>query len=192
MSPVKLLVGVASLALVTLDVSPALAQARRAPRHPDRSASRPIHRPIVRGHYIRPHRYYRPFGFYRYGFAPFYASRYALGLGFGYGYSPFFGYGYPFYDPFWYGYPYPASFGYAPDHGGIRLQVKPKEATVYLDGYYVGIVDDFDSSHQRLAMEAGPRRIEIRAPGYETLSVEVKAIHGETLRYRGILHPSRP
>jgi len=26
----------------------------------------------------------------------------------------------------------------------LRLKVKPVDATVYVDGYYVGVVDDFD------------------------------------------------
>jgi len=28
----------------------------------------------------------------------------------------------------------------------VRLKVKPAEASVYVDGFYVGIVDDFDGS----------------------------------------------
>ena len=38
---------------------------------------------------------------------------------------------------------------------------------MYVDGYYAGIVDDFDGRFQRLALEAGPHEIEVSAPGVE-------------------------
>src|SRR5215831_10991826 len=77
------------------------------------------------------------------------------GLGFG-------GY-YGYYDPGWYD-PYPPVYtggGYEYD-GKLRLKVKPREAAVYVDGYYAGRVEDFDGVFQRLKIDAGPHRIEIR------------------------------
>src|SRR5262249_42752868 len=65
------------------------------------------------------------------------------GIGFG-------GY-YGFYDPGWYD-PYPpvyqsgGGYGY---EGALRLKVKPREASVYVDGYFSGRVDDFDGIFQR-------------------------------------------
>ena len=44
---------------------------------------------------------------------------------------------------------------------------RPRDAAVYVDGYYAGIVDDFDGVFQRLTLEVGPHRIELeraRAP----------------------------
>ncbi len=35
---------------------------------------------------------------------------------------------------------------------------------MYVDGYYVGRVDDFDGLFQRLHLASGPHRLEIRAP----------------------------
>jgi hypothetical protein len=121
-------------------------------------------------------------GFYPWGFA--YGGA-AIG---GY-YGGYFG----AYDP-WYGW-FPT---YAPSYtsasgydGALRLKVKPVDATVYVDGYYVGVVDDFDGIFQRLRIEAGPHRIEIRAPQYETLIVDVRITADETTTYRGEL-VSRP
>ncbi len=37
----------------------------------------------------------------------------------------------------------------------------PRDAEVYVDGYYAGIVDDFDGFFQRLTLEVGPHEIEV-------------------------------
>ena len=50
-------------------------------------------------------------------------------------------------------------------YGGVRIQGAPRNAEVYVDGSYVGIVDDFDGAFQRLELEPGAHSIEIRAPG---------------------------
>src|SRR5437868_6653952 len=44
-----------------------------------------------------------------------------------------------YYDPYW----YPYSPYYAPQAvtGGLRLEIKPKTAEVFVDGYYAGVVD---------------------------------------------------
>jgi hypothetical protein len=67
------------------------------------------------------------------------------------------------------------------------LKVTPKEAEVFVDGYFAGIVDDFDGVFQRLHIETGPHHIELRADGYEPLSVEVNIQPGRTLTYKGEL-----
>jgi hypothetical protein len=126
--------------------------------------------------------------------------------GYGWGY-PYYGYGYGYwgfglgfyYDPFWWGFdPWYGGYGYgygggyssgqasAQSTGEIKLKVKPKQAEVYVDGYFVGIVDDFDGAFQHLNVRAGqPHRIEIRRPGFETLSFEVNVEPGQTISYRG-------
>ena len=71
--------------------------------------------------------------------------------------------------------------------GALRLKVKPADASVYVDGYYVGVVDDFDGVFQRLHLEPGPHRIEIRAPEYETLSFDVLIDPDHTTTYHGEL-----
>ncbi len=95
---------------------------------------------------------------------------------------------YGVYDP-WFGedpiYAPPAS-SYDVE-GSLRLKVKPAEASVYVDGYYVGLVDDFDGIFQRLHVEPGPHRIEIREPGYEPLTFDVRIDPGHTTTYRGEL-----
>ena len=59
------------------------------------------------------------------------------------------------------------------DTGSLRLKIKPRDAKVYIDGYYVGLVDSFDGLFQKLGIDSGGHRVEIRADGYEPLQFEV-------------------
>ncbi len=95
-------------------------------------------------------RYYRPGGRLTLYFG--------IGSGYRYG-SPYSGrvYGYRRSVP---------TYGNYVVYGDLRLKVSPRHATVYVDGYYAGIVDDFDGFFQRLTLEVGPHEIEIEAPGY--------------------------
>jgi hypothetical protein len=115
-------------------------------------------------------------GFYPWGYA---------GLGFAGGYGYYGGYYEPGYDMDPYAPQYQA--GGRDDSGGLKLKVKPSDATVYVDGYYVGAVNDFDGVFQKLTIEPGAHRVEIRAPGYETLQMDVRVEPGRTSTYRGDL-----
>jgi hypothetical protein len=115
----------------------------------------------------------------------------------GYSYYPgmyggyYGGYYDPFYDP-WYGgfyssYSYPQSSGYAygTDDGSLRLKIKPRDGQVYVDGYYVGTVDEFDGMFQKLHIESGAHRIEVRADGFEPLVFEVRITPEHKTTYQG-------
>jgi hypothetical protein len=65
--------------------------------------------------------------------------------------------------------------------------VTPREAEVYLDGYFEGIVDDFDGVFQRLHASAGPHHVEISANGYEPIFFDVQVEPDHTTTYRGEL-----
>ena len=70
---------------------------------------------------------------------------------------------YGFYDPYFYGpygYPYYGQ-GYYYDLGSVRLQVKPEDTEVYVDGYYVGVVDEYDGVFQRLRLPSSEHEIEL-------------------------------
>jgi hypothetical protein len=111
-----------------------------------------------------------------------------------YGYAYPYSYGYPYAHPYGYGaygygyrgYGYPG-YGYPPAaaaYGDIRFQGRPKDAQVYVDGYYAGIVDDFDGTFQRLTVEPGPHQIEIVVPGAPPFTVDVNAQPGRTITIR--------
>lgn len=113
--------------------------------------------------------------------------------GYGYGGYGYGGYGYGGYDGGYYdpydperSYPDPAQYQRY-EEGALRLKLKPRDATVFIDGYYTGIVDDFDGLFQRVRIEAGPHRIEVRAPGLESLEFNVFIEPDRTLTLRGEL-----
>lgn len=106
------------------------------------------------------------------------------------------GYFAPYYNPFlfadpWYGYQYPYpprpyGFGYRTyePEASVRLEVKPREAEVYVDGYYAGIVDDFDGTFQRLRVEPGEHDIELYLDGYRTVRQQVYLTPDNTFRIK--------
>ena len=140
---------------------------------------RPPNRPPTPGgpDFDGPNYYYYPRLYYPYGYGAF-------------------GLGYYYYDPYsWYpGYAGYASYpfngyGYGYPTGEIRLKVKPRDAEVFVDGYYAGTVNDFDGFGQALRLEEGPYTIEVRAPGYAPLSVNVRIQPGRKMTYEGELRP---
>ena len=68
--------------------------------------------------------------------------------------------------------------------GALRLKVEPRDAEVYVDGFFAGHVDDFDGAMQKLKVVAGPHRIELKAPGYETTTFEVNVVADQTTSYK--------
>ena len=71
--------------------------------------------------------------------------------------------------------------------GSMRLKIKPRDAQVFVDGFYAGIVDDFDGMFQRLHLDPGPHHIEVRADGYEPLNLDVQIRSDQTMKYEGDL-----
>jgi hypothetical protein len=69
-----------------------------------------------------------------------------------------------------------------PSEGRLILSVAPMSAQVFVDGFYVGTVSDFQD--RGLWLEAGPRRIELRADGYETATFDVRINPDQTVDYR--------
>ncbi len=119
-----------------------------------------------------------------YPYYPYYGWAYGLGY---YGfYDSWWGWGSPYgFDNGYYGY-----YGNEPSgSGGLRLKVEPTSAEVYVDGYYMGTVDDFDGTFQKMALEVGAHHIEIRAPGYQTIVFDVRIEFSDTVTYRGELQP---
>jgi hypothetical protein len=105
----------------------------------------------------------------------------------GYGAGYYGGYYGGYYDPWYGGYPTTpqATYSSSSDEGALKLKIKPRQAEVYVDGYFVGVVDDFDGMFQRLHIESGAHRIEVRAGGYENLDFDVRITPEHTTTYTG-------
>jgi hypothetical protein len=74
-------------------------------------------------------------------------------------------------------------------HGTLHLEVGPTTAQVYVDGFYVGTVEDVSRQPTGLDLAAGWHRLEFRAPGYVTPAVNVTIEADRTLNYRRELQP---
>jgi hypothetical protein len=128
-----------------------------------------------------------PYGYYGYPYGYAYPFGYASLYGYPwYGYSSYgyssYGYGYPgYYAP-----PAAAYLSAVPGHayGGVRIRSQARDAQVFADGYYVGIVDDFDGTFHHLNLEAGPHHIEIRPSNAPPIAFDVNVLPGQTITYR--------
>jgi len=72
--------------------------------------------------------------------------------------------------------------------GGVQLDVDPRRALVYVDGLFAGLVEDFSGYFHHLNATAGVHVIEMVAPEYEPLAVEVLVSPGRTTTYRASLN----
>lgn len=163
MKPMRLMVVFcASLTAAVLWPSDAAAQRRGGYHAP------PV-RVVVSAGYYRPY-YYDPFlysGFYD----PFYAGWYPV-----YGQYPIYG-------------QYPRSRYYSGNWSSARLEVKPRDAQVYLDGYFVGIVDQFDGIFQRLDVPTGEHDLVVYLKGFKSYRQRTLFRPGETYHFKAILEP---
>jgi hypothetical protein len=126
--------------------------------------------------------YYSPayyYGYYGLGYyTPFFGSP------FWWGYPAFawgpYGYGYPFGG---YGWGYPYGY-YYDDRGAARTIVKPKQTEVFVDGYFVGIADDFDGVFQGMKLDPGGHEITLYLDGYRTSTHKVMLQDGKTFKLK--------
>ncbi len=117
-----------------------------------------------------------------YGPRPYFDSWYRSGP-----WGPFGPYG-P-YGP--YGtYPY---YGRADDlTSSIRLEVTPKTAEVYVNGYRAGIVNNFDGIFQRLRVSPGDHQIVLYQDGYRTVRQSLHLNPGSDQKIRYTMVPLAP
>lgn len=151
------------------------------------------YRPYYGGGYRGGYYGYRPYYYSPYWYNGFYASFY-YGLGFAPYYASYYGYGYPwgYYGAYGYPgpYPYPA-YAYGA-WSSARIEVKPRDAQVYVDGYFVGVVDQFDGVFQRLDLPAGEHELAIYMPGYQTYRERTLFRPGQSYHYKDALQPLPP
>ena len=82
-----------------------------------------------------------------------------------------------------------ASSGMRAPSGGLRFETSPGLAQVFVDGNYVGIVDDFGLRGRPLELTVGPHHVELRATGYATVTFDVNIAANQVARYRGDVQP---
>lgn len=139
------------------------------------------------GRYYDPY-YYGSFGYGYPGYYNYYYP-YTFGMGYGlysgFGWNPYFG---DAWDPYYSGYGgYSSGIYNTRDQGNLKLKVKPRNAKVYVDGFFVGLVDEFDGAFQKLALNGGRHKVEVRAEGYETAEFDVLITPDQTVTFQGEL-----
>jgi hypothetical protein len=106
----------------------------------------------------------------------------------GYFYDPFFG-PYPWWPrpihPYWHYPPYDL-------RAEVRIECHDRVAAVYVDGFYAGIVDDFDGVFQRLPLPPGGHRIALYHDGFETAEFSVYLRPGSTFTVHHEMRPLPP
>ena len=142
--------------------------------------------------------YYAPYAYAPYYYYPYPTTAYP---------APYPAYGYPAT-----GYPapgYPASgdpgtalpYGSDPgsvnvqpgaqNTGGLSFEITPGTAQIFVDGNYVGVVQDFTPSTAPLALTPGRHHVEVRAPGYQTIAFDADVLVGQVIPYQGTMQPLR-
>jgi hypothetical protein len=105
-------------------------------------------------------------------------------------------YGYPYYNQ-WFQYgpwgPFPPmGYGYPLRDeltSSLRLDVTPRQAAVFVDGYAAGKVDDFDGIFQRLRLRPGQHEIVLYLEAYRTVRQHLYLGPGSDQKVRYTMEP---
>jgi hypothetical protein len=74
----------------------------------------------------------------------------------------------------------------------VRLDVTPRNAEVFVDGYSAGVVDDFDGVFQRLRLRPGEHTIVVYLPGHRTVRHDLYLNPGSDQKIRHEMEPLAP
>jgi PEGA domain-containing protein len=91
------------------------------------------------------------------------------------------------YPPMPYAYPY----RFAGPESNVRLQITPRQAAVYVDGYFAGQVDQYDGIFQRLHVTPGQHELVIYLAGYRSLHEQLYLGPNATRKISGKMEPLR-
>ena len=131
-------------------------------------------------YYNSPRRsYVVPYGYRPYGRRPGWSLNLYFGNPYAYRSGGYYNPSYNGYNRGNYGY-YAIPQGFA--YGSLRIVDAPRDAQVFLDGYYAGVVDDYDGVFQRLNLEPGEHQLEVEPyPGAPPLGYDVYVEPGRTV-----------
>ncbi len=129
-----------------------------------------------------------------YGYNSYYYNPYIYNGNYGAGYGPVYGSGY---DGSYYGSSYGGAY-YGPGYGatggssygrsgGLSFDITPSDAALFIDGKYVGAVEDFAPTEAPLTLSTGRHHADVRAQGYQTMSFDISVVAGQVIPYQGTL-----
>ena len=67
--------------------------------------------------------------------------------------------------------------------------MKPRTTEVFVDGYFAGVVDDFDGFSQRLRLEPGEHEVTLFLEGHRPLTRRMLFTQGQTLKVEHEMEP---
>jgi hypothetical protein len=71
--------------------------------------------------------------------------------------------------------------------GRIRINIEPADATVYIDGRFVGTGGDLSSLHSGLILESGKHKLDVVRPGFDGKTVDFSLDAGSEIDLEVIL-----
>jgi len=72
----------------------------------------------------------------------------------------------------------------------VKISVSPNRAAVFVDGVYVGHVDEFDGPGQAMLIAPGKHKFVISLPGYESFETEVTLVRDQQFQLKTELRKS--
>jgi hypothetical protein len=103
-------------------------------------------------------------------------------------FGPYWGYPYAGY-PYW-AYPYDV-YPLTPT-ANVKTDVTPKQAEVYVDGYYAGVANDFDGAFSRLHTGPGGHAVTLRLDGYRTVTQNIYVRPDSTFKLKETMEKLAP
>lgn len=163
--------------LLVLSALPASGGAARTRPGGSGSSSSPPTRVSGTARYGYGHVHGGHHGYYR----PYYGGYYGYGLGYWGWPWGYYGYYRPYYGPYVYRY-----VGDENLPGAVETDVKPKKATLRVDGKAVGQARDYNGNWDLLFLQAGEHLVTFEAIGYMTLrlAMEVEPGSYQRIQYR--------
>lgn len=83
-------------------------------------------------------------------------------------------------------YPY---YQFSNPDSSLRLKFTPRDAHVYVDGYFAGQIDSFDGSFERLRLPPGQHEVVIYKPGFRSWRQRLYLSSSATRTFQGELLP---
>ena len=77
--------------------------------------------------------------------------------------------------------------GTQPGAGGVSFEIAPDTAAVFVDGVYAGTSGTFGPASQPLDLVPGRHHIEVRAPGFRSMTFDADVAPGQVIPFQGAL-----
>ena len=74
----------------------------------------------------------------------------------------------------------------------MKTKITPKQAEVYIDGYYEGVADDFDGAFQGLHTSPGGHAVTLHLDGYRTVTQNIYVRPGSTYKLNATMEKLAP